>query len=252
MIIQRTEDPSWLSNSYLIVDRPGGSGAIVDTNAVMLPLLERLEREGTELACILLTHHHDDHVEGVSEIAERFDAPVLASEAAMRDLGSDVVDRALSDGERLEIGSVEVEAIATPGHMAGHLSFLFDGSDCLTGDTLFAGSVGGTRAPSATGFDDLHRSVMRRLMGLDHSVRVHPGHTIPTTIGREWATNAFIRAWRGVDRAAPRQCRVELDTGDEVATLLLRGPDYDGGTKAWVELANGTQEILPGSRVHSA
>ena len=87
MIIQRVEQADWLSNAYLIVDEPGGKGVLVDSNSVTDPLVERVEREGTEITHILLTHHHYDHVVGVEDLAERFQVPVLAHElcAALRD-----------------------------------------------------------------------------------------------------------------------------------------------------------------------
>ena len=78
MILQRTEQSEWLSNAYLIVDKPGGKGVLVDSNSVTEPLVERVEREGTELTHILLTHHHYDHIVGFEALAERFGVPVLA------------------------------------------------------------------------------------------------------------------------------------------------------------------------------
>ena len=78
MILQRVEQSEWLSNAYLIVDRPGGSGVLVDSNDVTDPLVERVEREGTEITHVLLTHHHFDHVIGVERLAERVGAPVGA------------------------------------------------------------------------------------------------------------------------------------------------------------------------------
>ena len=75
--------------------------------------------------------------------------------------------------------------------------------------------------------------------------RVHPGHTLPTTIGDEWERNPFIRIWRGVDPEGEEKCRVR---GEE-ATLILFGPDYDGTHKAWVRYAGGRDAIVGGSQV---
>ena len=69
MILQRVEQADWLSNSYLVVDEPGGKGVLIDGNGVIEPLLERADREGTELTHILLTHDHWDHVVGLGELA---------------------------------------------------------------------------------------------------------------------------------------------------------------------------------------
>lgn len=118
---------------------------IVDANQSMDPLCERVEREGITVTRLLLTHHHDDHVEGAAEVARRVGATVVASDAAARDLPKGLVGEVVADGAVLTSGDLSIRVIATPGHMAGHLAFLVDGSDCLTGDTLFDGTVGGTR-----------------------------------------------------------------------------------------------------------
>ncbi len=128
----------------------------------------------------------------------------------------------------------------------GQLAYLVEGSTVFTGDTLFAGSVGGTRAPGHGTFGQLKSSIMETLMKLPHETAVLPGHTQATTIGTEWETNPFIRAWRGVDSPAPGPCVA----GGRTATLLLRAADYDGGTKCWVRFPDeGREEILPGSIV---
>jgi hydroxyacylglutathione hydrolase len=121
------------------------------------------------------------------------------------------------------------------------LSFVVNGEACFTGDTLFAGSVGGT----TDAFDDLRRSIMDVLMELPKDTRLHPGHTDPTTVGEEWEQNAFVRLWRGLDEEGSEPCTVE---GEE-ATLVLWAPDYDGGHKAWVRWPDGRDDIVPGSRV---
>ena len=69
-------------------------------------------------------------------------------------------------------------------------------------------------------------------MKLQPETRIHPGHTLPSTIGAEWEGNPFIRIWRGVDPEGTESCRVR----GEQATLILFGPDYDGTHKAWVRL----------------
>ncbi len=84
MILQRVESPDFLSNAYFVCDEPGGTGVFIDANGVVEPLVERAEREGTEITHVLLTHHHWDHVLGVEELAKRFDVPILASAGVRR------------------------------------------------------------------------------------------------------------------------------------------------------------------------
>jgi hydroxyacylglutathione hydrolase len=173
-------------------------------------------------------------------------------------------------GETLRFGALEVRPLHTPGHTAGMLSFLisephgpgtgrqavsaapggFTGGEAVvfTGDTLFAGSVGGVRAPGHTTYTDLKDSIMGTLMELPPDTVIHPGHAGQTTVGREWEHNPFIRVWRGLDPEGGEACTAM----GEPATLVLSCPDYDGGTKAWVRWPTGEDDIVPGSKVRQA
>jgi glyoxylase-like metal-dependent hydrolase (beta-lactamase superfamily II) len=248
MILQRTENAQWLSNAYLVVDRPGGHGAIVDANAATDPLAERVEREATELTHILLTHWHPDHVAGLEELKARFGVPVLAHELCAGNLAPGLVDDTIGDGDVVESGDLRIEAIHTPGHADDHLALLVDDSDCITADVIFKGTVGGTVAPGETGFAELRHSIMERLMKLPPQTRIHPGHREPSTIGAEWEHNPFVRIWRGLDDEGSEPCKVGHDDPRD-ATLVLWAPDYDGTNKAWVRFPDGRDEIVGGSQI---
>lgn len=247
MQLLRVEQADWLSNAYLVVDRPGGSGVLVDSNGELAPLLEAAERDGTKITHFLLTHSHADHVVDVLEIADSLGVPVLASAECAEQLDFEV-DATFSDGEKISSGDLEIEVIPTPGHCAGHCALLFDGSDVITADLIFKGTVGGTMAPHATGFEDLKSSIMDRLMSLGDAVRIHPGHREPSTIGAEREQNPFVRIWRGEDSEGSESCRVGGEDGDE-ATLILWAPDYDGTNKAWVRFPDGRDAITGGSQI---
>jgi hydroxyacylglutathione hydrolase len=245
MIVERTENPRWLSNAYLVADEASGTGVLIDGNDVLEPLLERAERDGIEIAHVLVTHPHHDHVAGLAAVRERLGGPPLVAHAeTAAELGEEVT-QTLADGGRLSAGGLEIEAIATPGHAAGHLAFLVGGADVFTADVLFKGTVGGTMAPGASGLDDLEASVMR-LMELPPETRVHPGHREPTTIGDELEGNPFVRVWRGLDELGEEPCTV----WGRDAVLKLWAPDYDGGNKAWIAFADsGEEAIVGGSQV---
>jgi glyoxylase-like metal-dependent hydrolase (beta-lactamase superfamily II) len=245
LIVERTENPMWLSNAYLVADRPGGKGVLIDGNDELGPLLERAEREGIEITHVLVTHPHGDHIAGLAEAREKLGGPPLvAHPEAAAEIDAEVAET-IDDGGKLSVGELEIEAILTPGHAAGHLAFLVDGSDVFTADVLFKGTVGGTMAPGASGFADLKASVMR-LMELPPQTRVHPGHREPTTIGEEWEGNPFVRIWRGLDGVGDEQCTV----WERPTTLKLWAPDYDGGNKAWVVFGDdGLEAIVGGSQV---
>jgi glyoxylase-like metal-dependent hydrolase (beta-lactamase superfamily II) len=240
VIIERSMNDDWLSNTYLVADEEGGSALLIDAGGPSAPLVEAASRLGVDAKTLLLTHHHHDHV---AEASAWPDAEVLAHPLEAQELEG--VDRTIEPGETVEVGGLRVETLHTPGHTAGMLNFVVNGSDVFTGDTLFKGSVGGVRAPGATSFADLKHSIMEVLMKLPHETRVHPGHTDPTTIGDEWESNAFIRLWRGLDEEGSEACKV----GDQDATLILWAPDYDGGHKAWVRWPDGSDDIVPGSQV---
>ena len=243
MIIERAEHSSWLSNAYLVAEATGGSGVLMDGHGEIDPLLERVERDNISITHVLLTHEDADHVVGVEELSARYSAPLVASSTSAAEL-SFAVGQTIEDGDVIRSGALEIEAIATPGHSAGHLAYLIGGADCFTADCLFKGTVGGTRGRGEI-FERHRRSIMDRLMGLPSDTRIHPGHCEPSTIGEEFESNPFVRAWRGADAPTAEPCRVR---GEE-ATLLLWGPDYDGTHKAWVRFSSGDEAVVGGSQV---
>jgi hydroxyacylglutathione hydrolase len=226
VIVERAEHPQWTSNAYLVSD--GTHGVLIDSNGVEDPLLQLVEERGIEITHVLVTHADMDHVVRIGELASRF--------------GVRVVDT--YDGT-IESGSLEIRAIPTPGHKPVHNALLVNDSDCFTGDCLFKGTVGGTGNGGPNGYADQVDSIMNKLMSLPHETRIHPGHTLPSTIGEEWEHNPFIRIWRGLDAEGTEQCLVR----GQPATLILFGPDYDGTHKAWVRYPDGRDAIVGGSQI---
>ena len=102
--------------------------------------------------------------------------------------------------------------------------------------------------PGHTTYADLKHSIIDVLLELPPGTRIHPGHTDPTTVADELDHNRFVRIWRGLDPEGSQPC-VALG---EPATLILLGDDYDGGHKAWVRWPDGSDDIVPGSRVSGA
>ena len=246
MIVERSmKSPEWLSNAYLVADEPGGTAVIIDSGGPSGPLLEKIEEHGVTPTHLLLTYHHADHVAENHVYKEKFGVEILAHPLEAERLLD--VDRTIDPGVRvLEAGGLSFDALHTPGHTDGMLNFVVNHTDIFTGDTLFKGSVGGVRAPGSTSFEDLKASVMDVLMKLPPETRVHPGHTDPTTIGDEFENNPFIRLWRGLDEESDEKVTVWKDP----ATLVLWGPDYDGGHKAWIRWEeSGKDDIVPGSQV---
>jgi glyoxylase-like metal-dependent hydrolase (beta-lactamase superfamily II) len=244
MIVERSMHPDWLSNTYLVAAGPGADGFLVDAGGPVGPLLEKAAAEDIAITHVLLTHHHHDHVAELAAVRDRFpDAEVL-----IHPLERELVDGVtgeLNPGDELSIGGLTVRALHTPGHTRGMISLVVDGSDVFTGDTLFKNSVGGVRAPGHTTYDDLKRSIMDVLLALPPETTIRPGHTDPTTVAEELEGNAFVRVWRGLDEEGSDPCTAM----GEPATLVLLGDDYDGGYKAWVRWADGSDDIVPGSQI---
>lgn len=213
--------PDWLSNAYVVADAEGGTAVFVDAGADPAPLAAALERWDASPAAILRTHAHHDHVAWEDELHELYGVPVVAE-----------------PGE-WDFGGIHVRGVATPGHSDDMVAFVAGGELVFTGDTLFKDAVGG-------GDPALVRSsVMDVFMALPDSMRVLPGHTDETTIGREREHNPFVRVWSGAAREGTERVQV----GGRDATLLVWSPDYDGKGKAWVRFDDGSDAIVGGSRV---
>jgi glyoxylase-like metal-dependent hydrolase (beta-lactamase superfamily II) len=242
MVLERSMHPQFLSNTYLVGEQ-GGVGFFVDAGGPVEPLIEAADEHGITPTHVLLTHHHGDHVMELRTLLERWPDMEVLIHSNEREFVPGATGT-MAPGEPVTVGGLEVTPLHTPGHTSGMLSLLVRGN-VFTGDTLFRNSVGGVGAPDHTTYEDLRGSIMDTLMGLAPETVIRPGHTDPTTVGEEWETNAFIRVWRGLDPEGDEPCTV----GDERATLVLLGDDYDGGHKAWVRWPDGSDDIVPGSRV---
>jgi hydroxyacylglutathione hydrolase len=244
VIVEKTMNRAYLSNTYLVADRPGGHAVLIDTGGPTGPILSKIEELRLSVSHVLCTHHHIDHVAHNADYRSRFGCPVCGHAAESRMFGD--LDVELKDGDELKTGDLHIRALHVPGHTVGQLSFLVNEERVFTGDTLFRRTVGGTRGPGHAAFEDIRHSILEVLMRLPRETIVHPGHTVPTTIGEEWEHNPFIRLWRGLERPAEQRCTAF----GQGATLLLQAEDYDGGTKCWVRFDDGGKlDIVPGSQV---
>jgi glyoxylase-like metal-dependent hydrolase (beta-lactamase superfamily II) len=247
MIIERTMHPGWLSNTYLVADRPGGHAVLIDTGGPAEPILAKVTELKLTVSHVLCTHHHIDHIAHNADYKSRFGCPICGHAAERELFGG--LDVEIGDGDEVVTGGLNIRALHVPGHTQGQLAYLVNGERVFTGDTLFRNSVGGTRAPGHGSFEELRHSIMDVLMRLRKNTAVHPGHTDPTTIGQEWESNPFIRAWRGLDAAREKRCTAL----GQPAALLLRARDYDGLTKCWVRFDEGNRlDVVPGSKVQEA
>jgi hydroxyacylglutathione hydrolase len=195
-------------NCYIMGDEGSGVGAIIDPGDEAARIAMAVEETNLEIGSIIVTHAHIDHVGAVVALVDEYACPVLMhaeSEPLLKGLPTQAmmmglrfgkvptVDRYVEDEEILEVGSLRLRSLYTPGHAPGHLAFYVEDEGLvLSGDALFAGSVGRVDLPGGS-MEVLMRSIEERLLTLPNETAVYPGHGPRTTIGNERVTNPFLQ-----------------------------------------------------------
>jgi hydroxyacylglutathione hydrolase len=195
-------------NCYF-VRRPEATVAIViDPGDEVDRLLAAKDALGVEtVEAILLTHTHFDHVGAVGPLARATGAKVYCPELerqVLADINSYLVpgfgpfeaydaDHTVAGGEALELADLVLDVRFTPGHSPGHVTYsLRDEEAILSGDVLFQGSVGRVDLPGGD-WPTLLGSIESLIDEFPAETVVYPGHMSVTTLGREQATNPFLR-----------------------------------------------------------
>ena len=200
-------------NCY-IVRRPGSEAAVVvDPGEEGDRLLDALAALNVaRLEAIVLTHTHFDHVGAVAPVARATGAPVycpaLESEVLAHIMDyvpwpgfgpfeSYRADHTVAGGEALELAGIPFEVLFTPGHSPGHVTWAVpDAAAIFSGDVLFQGSVGRVDLPGGD-WPTLLASIESLMATFAAETTVYPGHMGVTTLGRERATNPFLRELAG-------------------------------------------------------
>ena len=195
------------TNCYFLYQENDNKIIVVDPADKGEYLYNAFKEAGFEVAAILLTHAHFDHIWGCNKLRELSGAQVFAweeekevCESAKLNVSEDVgrpytvtVDWYLRDYEKVTIEGMEFTCIGTPGHTQGSCCYYFENDNILvSGDTLFEGSVGRTDLPTGNGAT-LSRSLKERLMILPDETLVFPGHGNGTNIADEKKYNPFCK-----------------------------------------------------------
>lgn len=192
-------------NCYVAAEEEGGRAVLFDAPDNAEKILEYINQNNLTLETVFLTHAHFDHMGALSDILSRTGAKLALHEADERYLNDPHLnlaelaglefpkfhaDMLLKHGDTVFAGGLEIEVIHTPGHTVGSACYLI-GDVLVSGDTLFKQSVGRADFPLGS-FDDEIKYIKERLMVLDDSTKVCPGHGFSTDIGRERKENPYL------------------------------------------------------------
>jgi hydroxyacylglutathione hydrolase len=193
-------------NCFLFRQDGAKEALIVDPGEEAPKLLGAIDELGLDLQAILLTHTHFDHIGAVAPVAKATGAPVYCPKLevpVLQDIMSFVPwegfgpfeswdpEETVEGGEQLQLAGFEIDVVFTPGHSPGHVTYAVEDA-LFSGDVLFEGSVGRTDLPGGD-WAVLSRSIESLLDRYPDEQRVFPGHMGLTTLGRERATNPFLR-----------------------------------------------------------
>ena len=208
MILEMLTVGPFQENCYIIGDQESGVGAVVDPGDEAARIAMAVEGTGLEIGFIIVTHAHIDHVGAVAALTDEYACPVLMhaeAEAMLEALPTQAmmmgmrfgkvprVDRYLEGEDTVDVGELRLRSLYTPGHAPGHLAlYVEDEGLVLSGDALFAGSVGRVDLPGGS-MEVLMQSIEERLLTLPDDTVVYPGHGPRTTIGNERTANPFLQ-----------------------------------------------------------
>jgi hydroxyacylglutathione hydrolase len=195
-------------NCSIFGDQTGGEAVVIDPGDELGRITAILQKHQLRVKAIIVTHAHIDHIGGAQKLKALTGAPVYMNfndqplydhiDMQAQWLGVPTpektnIDVNAREGESVKLGAAEFHVLDTPGHTQGSISVWIPAENKLVaGDTLFLDSIGRTDLPGGDSRQIL-RSIHEKLLPLDDSVVVIPGHGATTTIGRERRRNPFLQ-----------------------------------------------------------
>jgi len=191
MIVKQLEVGTMQNFVYLLADKAGGDGLVIDSGWETGPILSAAKELRVVVKFVVATHSHFDHVSTLRELAEALGSKVVAHELSPIDH-----DVSVRGGDVLMFGENEVKVVYTPGHTPDSIC-LYDGKNLFTGDTLFIGNCGRTDLPGGS-TEEMFKSLHQVILKLPPSTIIYPGHDygdVPfRKLGEEAQTNPVLFA----------------------------------------------------------
>ena len=217
MLIRVHPAPMFATNCWILAAEKGSECIIVDPGMpnISAEIEMIIEEEGLKPVAVLLTHGHLDHTFSVIPLADGYSIPAylhsedrkallhpelllskeFASSLATKEWNEPNEVRELKNNQKFEAVGLDITAIHAPGHTAGSLMFTVNDEVLISGDVLFAGSIGRTDQPTGSS-DAMARTLKTKIIPLGDHLRVLPGHGPDTTIEYERRSNPYLKQLR--------------------------------------------------------
>ena len=205
MIIKTFVEPPIDNNNYLIVDEKTKEAALIDCSSIDDRIDEEIEKQGANLKYILLTHGHFDHIAGIRPDRFKNNPQIVMHKAdlgwlnnanqylpmfGMPEITIPKVDVFVDDGDTIQLGSLEIKVLHTPGHTQGGVCYLVDGN-LFSGDTIFREAVGRCDLEGGN-FNQIVESIEDKIFTLPPETVIYPGHGNITSVEWEKEHNRFL------------------------------------------------------------
>lgn len=204
MIFHRFILGDMVTNCYIVANEDTKNAILFDAPADADKILQYAENNGLKIVKVMLTHAHFDHILALEEIKNRTNCDIYVHEDESQYLKDNKLnlskaednlkfpegDVFLRDEDEIDLDGIKIKVIHTPGHTVGSVSYLVEDL-LISGDTLFAGSIGRCDFPLGSLEDELS-SIKNKLMLLDDNIKVYPGHGFSTTIGKQRKDNPYL------------------------------------------------------------
>jgi hydroxyacylglutathione hydrolase len=206
--------PAYATNCWIIAPGEGQECIVVDPGMpdVSFEVMKIAQSHGLKPVAALVTHGHLDHTFSIQPVCDGYGIPAyIHSEDRIllkhpeKALSHDFTEalsgmvflepadvRELRNGDLLDFLDMKIQAIHAPGHTRGSLIFTINDEVLLSGDVLFAGSVGRTDQPTGSA-KDMENTLRKKILTLPDELRVLPGHGSETTIGHERRVNPHLK-----------------------------------------------------------